>query len=344
MDPYFRSFNHNEITFSFFYAFSENFILPISHDEVVYGKGSLIQKMPGDTDMKFLGDKAFMGYMMAHPGKKMLFMGCEFAQFKEWDYRTGLDWFLLDQFESHRNFHGFVKNLNKFYLDNAPFWSEDYSWKGFNWISSDDYQQSIIIFRRIDAEGKEIIVVCNFVPVDRTDYRFGVPFKGTYTEVFNTSSSDGSPYANSPVKSEDIPMHGFEQSISISIPAMSVMYFKVRKNPAPRPAKVQAVIEHDKPSRRAKDSERLRVSEQEPKAKNAPALQKPEQKGSRAEKTKQANTAVKPSEKSGTKSKAKPETKSDKKLGETKSRASASQAKRAGASESKKNAQRKSGT
>ncbi|HIT58508.1 MAG TPA: 1,4-alpha-glucan branching protein GlgB [Candidatus Faeciplasma pullistercoris] len=344
MDPYFRSFNHNEITFSFFYAFSENFILPISHDEVVYGKGSLIQKMPGDTDMKFLGDKAFMGYMMAHPGKKMLFMGCEFAQFKEWDYRTGLDWFLLDQFESHRNFHGFVKNLNKFYLDNAPFWSEDYSWKGFNWISSDDYQQSIIIFRRIDAEGKEIIVVCNFVPVDRTDYRFGVPFKGTYTEVFNTSSSDGSPYANSPVKSEDIPMHGFEQSISISIPAMSVMYFKVRKNPAPRPAKVQAVIEHDKPSRRAKDSERLRVSEQEPKAKNATALQKPEQKGSRAEKTKQANTAVKPSEKSGTKSKAKPETKSDKKLGETKSRASASQAKRAGASESKKNAQRKSGT
>lgn len=237
MDPYFRSYNHNQLTFSFFYAFSENFILPISHDEVVHGKKSLIDKMPGDIDMKFLGDKAFLSYMMAHPGKKMLFMGCEFAQFKEWDYKSGLEWFMVDEFENHRNFQTFVKNLNKFYLDNPPMWTEDYSWDGFKWISADDYKQSIIVFRRIDDSGKEVIAVCNFVPVERKGYRFGVPYKGTYTEVFNSSSKDGSPYANQPVKSENEPMHGFDQSIAIDIPAMSVMYFKVRKNPAPKKAK-----------------------------------------------------------------------------------------------------------
>ena len=237
MDPYFRSYNHNQLTFSFFYAFSENFILPISHDEVVHGKKSLIGKMPGDIDMKFLGDKAFLSYMMAHPGKKMLFMGCEFAQFKEWDYKSGLEWFMVDEFENHRNFQTFVKNLNKFYLDNPPMWTEDYSWDGFKWISADDYKQSIIVFRRIDDSGKEVIAVCNFVPVERKGYRFGVPYKGTYTEVFNSSSKDGSPYANQPVKSENEPMHGFDQSIAIDIPAMSVMYFKVRKNPAPKKAK-----------------------------------------------------------------------------------------------------------
>ena len=237
MDPYFRSYNHNQLTFSFFYAFSENFILPISHDEVVHGKKSLIDKMPGDIYMKFLGDKAFLSYMMAHPGKKMLFMGCEFAQFKEWDYKSGLEWFMVDEFENHRNFQTFVKNLNKFYLDNPPMWTEDYSWDGFKWISADDYKQSIIVFRRIDDSGKEVIAVCNFVPVERKGYRFGVPYKGTYTEVFNSSSKDGSPYANQPVKSENEPMHGFDQSIAIDIPAMSVMYFKVRKNPAPKKAK-----------------------------------------------------------------------------------------------------------
>ena len=196
MDPYFRSYNHNQLTFSFFYAFSENFILPISHDEVVHGKKSLIDKMPGDIDMKFLGDKAFLSYMMAHPGKKMLFMGCEFAQFKEWDYKSGLEWFMVDEFENHRNFQTFVKNLNKFYLDNPPMWTEDYSWDGFKWISADDYKQSIIVFRRVDDSGKEVIAVCNFVPVERKGYRFGVPYKGTYTEVFNSSSNDGSSYAN----------------------------------------------------------------------------------------------------------------------------------------------------
>lgn len=232
LDPYFRSYNHNQLTFSFMYAFSENFILPISHDEVVHGKGSLVNKMSGrNVEEKMRNDKAFMGYMMAHPGKKMMFMGSEFAQFREWDYESGLEWFMIEDFPAHREYQNFVKNLNHFYVDNPPMWNDDYSWDGFKWISADDYTQSIIVFRRIDRKGNEIIVVCNFAPVDREDYRFGVPYRGTYTEVFNSSSQDGSPYANAPVKSDNkIGSHGMPQSISINIPGLSTMYFKVKKS------------------------------------------------------------------------------------------------------------------
>ncbi len=235
LDPIYRSHHHNQLTFSLMYAFSENFILPISHDEVVHGKGSLVNKMPGDADMKMRGAKAFLAYMMAHPGKKLLFMGSEFAQFREWDYENGLEWFMLDQFESHRNFQTYSKNLNGFYLANSPMWDDDCSWEGFKWISADDYSQSIITFRRIDRKGNEIIVACNFAPVDRYDYRFGVPYAGKYTEVFNSSSADGSPYANEPVSADKIPMHGCDQSISVKIPGLSVMYFKVRKAPGRKP-------------------------------------------------------------------------------------------------------------
>ncbi len=229
LDPIHRAFHHNALTFSFFYAFSENFVLPISHDEVVHGKGSLINKMFGDTDQKFAQARAFLGFMTAHPGKKLLFMGSEFAQFREWDYENGLEWFMIKEYENHRNFHNFVKNLNKFYLENSPFWSVDFSWEGFSWISNDDYTQSIIVFRRIDDKGKEIIVVCNFVPVSRTGYSFGVPFKGKYTEVFNTTSEDGSPYVNKPKQAKAVPMHGYDYSITVDIPAYSTMYFKVEK-------------------------------------------------------------------------------------------------------------------
>ncbi len=229
LDPYFRKFNHDKLTFSFFYAFSENFILPISHDEVVHGKHSLVDKMPGEAESKLANDRAFLGYMMAHPGKKLLFMGSEFAQFREWDYSNGLEWFMPEKFEAHRDFQDYVRNLNKFYLDNPPMWQEDYSWKGFTWIAADDNEQSVIVFRRIDKQGKEILVVCNFVPVERKGYRFGVPYRGTYTEVLNSASKDGSPYLNGAVKSENIPSHGLDQSIAVDIPPMSVMYFKVRK-------------------------------------------------------------------------------------------------------------------
>ena len=230
LDPLFRKNNHDCLTFSFFYAFSENFVLPISHDEVVHGKCSMINKMSGDYDMKFASLKAFYAYMMAHPGKKLLFMGQEFAQFIEWDYKKELDWLLLD-YDAHKDMQNYVKELNKFYLKNSPLWQIDCSWEGFKWISNDDNSQSIISFLRIDKSGKEILCVCNFVPVSRQDYRIGVPAKGNYKPVF---CSDDAKYGGATeqipeVMSEDIPMHGLENSISIDIPAMSVTYYKISK-------------------------------------------------------------------------------------------------------------------
>ncbi|MGN1113529.1 MAG: 1,4-alpha-glucan branching protein GlgB [Oscillospiraceae bacterium] len=231
MDPIHRAFHHDMLTFSFFYAFSENFILPISHDEVVHGKASLINKMFGQPDQKFEQARMFMAYMMAHPGKKLLFMGSEFAQFREWDFENPLEWFMIDEYENHRNFQKYIRNLNHFYLDHPQFWENDFSWEGFSWISNDDYKQSIIVFRRFDRQGNELIIVCNFVPVGRTSYCFGVPYKGEYTEVFNSTSPDGTGVLNGKVKSKAVPMHGFENSINIDIPAFSTMYFTVKKAP-----------------------------------------------------------------------------------------------------------------
>ncbi len=228
LDPIFRKHHHDLLTFSFFYAFSENFVLPISHDEVVHRKCSLIEKMPGEYEDKFNSLRAFFAYMMAHPGKKLMFMGQEFAQFIEWDYKKELDWFLLD-YDKHKKMQKFVKELNKFYLGNSPLWEVDFSWEGFNWISNDDYDQSIISFKRIDKDGNELICVCNFVPVDRTDYRIGVERKGSYKAVFSTDLAKfgGKTDKLKSYKSEEIGMHGFENSIAVDIPALSVTYYKV---------------------------------------------------------------------------------------------------------------------
>ena len=227
LDPIYRSFNHDKLTFSFFYAFSENYILPISHDEVVYGKCSMINKMPGEYDQKFASYRAFLAYMMAHPGKKLLFMGQEFGQMKEWDYKSQLDWGLME-FDSHRNLLKFSEKLNKFYMENSPLWQNDDSWSGFSWISNDDYKQSVIAFRRIDDDGEELITVCNFVPVERRDYRIGVPHSGRYKVVFNTDSPDfgGSGITEKSFKSDSVPMHGFDDSISMTLAPLSVIYLK----------------------------------------------------------------------------------------------------------------------
>lgn len=228
LDGFFRKYNHDCITFSMFYAFSENFVLPISHDEVVHGKKSLIDKMPGSYDEKFAGVRAFLGYMMAHPGKKLMFMGQEFGQFIEWNYEKGLDWLLLD-YPKHRALQNYFKKINEFYKANPAFWQIDYSWEGFSWISSDDKDNSVIAFRRIDEKGKEIIVVCNFTNVERCDYRIGIPKKGAYKIVFN---SDGVEFGGEgkgnkgKLKTESINMHGFEQSISLDLPPMSAIYIK----------------------------------------------------------------------------------------------------------------------
>ena len=228
LDGFFRKYNHDCITFSLFYAFSENFVLPISHDEVVHGKKSLIDKMPGSYDEKFAGVRAFLGYMMAHPGKKLMFMGQEFGQFIEWNYEKGLDWLLLD-YPKHRALQNYFKKINEFYKANPAFWQIDYSWEGFSWISSDDKDNSVIAFRRIDEKGKEIIVVCNFTNVERCDYRIGIPKKGAYKIVFNSDDVEfgGEGKGNKgKLKTESINMHGFEQSISLDLPPMSAIYIK----------------------------------------------------------------------------------------------------------------------
>ena len=227
LDPLFRKGNHDCLTFSFFYAFSENFILPISHDEVVHGKCSMINKMPGEYEQKFASLRTFYAYMMAHPGKKLLFMGQEFGQFIEWDYAKQLDWLLMD-YDAHRNMLKFTEDLNKFYLDNSPLWQVDYSWEGFEWISNDDNSQSIIAFRRKNKAGDELIVVCNFVPVDRTDYRIGVPISGSYRRIFTTDDvkyGGSTEPRKSGYKAEKKPMHGYDYSVSLEIPALSVSFY-----------------------------------------------------------------------------------------------------------------------
>ncbi len=227
LDPYFRKDNHDCLTFSFFYAFSENFVLPLSHDEVVHGKCSMISKMPGEYEDKFSSLKAFYSYIMAHPGKKLLFMGQEFGQFIEWNYKQQLDWLLLD-YDAHRQMQEFTAALNKFYLNNSPLWEIDYSWEGFKWISNDDNTQSVIAFRRINKEGNELIAVCNFVPVERKDYKIGVSKPGSYKLVFSSDDikfGGKTELKRAGVKAKKESMHGCDYSISITLPPLSVSFY-----------------------------------------------------------------------------------------------------------------------
>ena len=239
-DPLFRAGNHNKVTFSFFYAFSENFVLPISHDEVVHGKGSLINKMPGEYQDKFANLRTFYGYMMAHPGKKLLFMGQEFAQFSEWNETKGLDWMLLE-YDSHRQMEAYVRDLNHFYTEHPELWEVDYSWEGFQWIVPDDNQQSVIAFLRRDAKGKMIMVVCNFNPIQRVDYQMGVPNPGTYKELLNSDDVKygGGGVHNPAKRTRKKPMHGFDQSIQLTLPPLSTVYLAVPETKA-QPKKTAA--------------------------------------------------------------------------------------------------------
>lgn len=223
-----RKYNHDLITFSFFYAFSENFVLPISHDEVVHGKCSLINKMPGNYNEKFAGVRAFLGYMYAHPGKKLLFMGSEFGQFIEWDYKKGLDWLLLD-YEMHLLLQDYTKELNKFYKSNSPLWEIDYSWEGFNWIVNDDIDNSVIAFTRTDKNDEKLVAVCNFTPVLRKNYKIGVPDAESYELVFNSDKKKYGGTGERVKKTYTLSegeMHGFENIIELTLPPMSTMYLK----------------------------------------------------------------------------------------------------------------------
>lgn len=225
-DSYFRKSIHNKLTFSMFYAFSENFILPISHDEVVHGKCSLLNKMFGEYYDKFKLMRAYLSYMIAHPGKKLTFMGTEFAQFKEWDYQAGIDFCLLE-YDTHRNMHNFVKALNHFYLQNPELYAEDFSWKGFDWLVPDDNKQNILVFRRMDKSGNEMIYAVNFSPNAHDNYEIGVDSK-EYVEVFNTDSVEfgGSGLNNTKLKAVEENFKGKKYKLTIKIPALSGVFLK----------------------------------------------------------------------------------------------------------------------
>ncbi|MDR1156909.1 MAG: 1,4-alpha-glucan branching protein GlgB [Oscillospiraceae bacterium] len=188
-DPVFRQYIHNNLTFSLMYAFSENYILPVSHDEVVHGKCSLLQKMPGYYDDKFAGVRAFLAYMMTHPGKKLHFMGSELGQFIEWNFAHSLDWHLLE-YDAHKKLHTYVKALNHFYLACPALWERDCTQAGFDWLNHGDYQGNTLAYRRLDASGGELVAAFNFSPMLKEGYRLGVPAPGRYREILNSDDAD----------------------------------------------------------------------------------------------------------------------------------------------------------
>lgn len=229
LDPVHRQYHHNLVTFSFMYAFSENFVLPLSHDEVVHGKRSLLDKMPGDYWQKFANLRAFYAYMMSHPGKKLLFMGGEFGQFIEWKYDDSLDWHLLE-YDMHQKLHNYVRDLNRFYLENPAMWENDKDWHGFSWIDCQDSQHSVIVFKRQGKKpGDFMIAILNFTPVVRHGYRVGVPEAGHYIEVLNSDNSiyGGSGQGNSgKLVPEAVGWHGYEQSLDLTLPPLAAVYLK----------------------------------------------------------------------------------------------------------------------
>ena len=226
MDPFFRQHHHRDVTFSMVYAFSENFVLPVSHDEVVHMKGSLRGKMPGDKWQQLAGVRGFYAYMLCHPGKVLTFMGTELAQWHEWDFRKGLDWYLLEEEEDCRRTHACIRALNRFYKSHRALWENDRNWEGFQWLVADDNCNNVLVFRRIARDGRSLIAVINFSPVALEGYRFGVPPKARYEEVFNTDDAQwgGSGVTNpEPVVTEAIRSHQEEQSIAVRVPPLGAV-------------------------------------------------------------------------------------------------------------------------
>ena len=234
LDPVYRRYHHDKMTFGMIYQYSENFVLPLSHDEVVHGKCSLLGKMPGDAWQKFANLRAYYGYMWGYPGKKLLFMGNEFAQGREWNYEESLDWFLLDENHGgpwHKGVLQLVKDLNGVYQNNAPLFELDGEPEGFDWLVVDDAENSVFAFERKSSNGERIIVISNFTPVPREGYRIGVNVAGEYEEILNTDSMyyQGSNVGNfGLVESEEIASHGRDSSISVTIPPLATIYLKYK--------------------------------------------------------------------------------------------------------------------
>jgi 1,4-alpha-glucan branching enzyme len=228
-DPVYRKYGHNQLTFSILYAFTENFMLSLSHDEVVHGKGSLMDKMPGDDWQKFANMRLLLGYMYTHPGKKLLFMGAEIGQRSEWDHEKSLDWHLL-QYPSHRSLQTWMKHLNILYRGEPALYELDFVSEGFEWGDISDWEQSVVsFFRKGRSPDDTLLVVCNFTPVPRHNYRVGVPSSGRWREVLNSDSKEygGSGQGNfGGVGSTPVPMHGKYHSLTITLPPLGVVMFK----------------------------------------------------------------------------------------------------------------------
>ena len=233
-DPVHRKFHHGHLTFSLLYAFSENFVLPLSHDEVVHGKRSLLDKMPGDMWQKCANLRVLLGFLYGHPGKKLLFMGGEFGQGREWNFAESLDWHLLD-FEPHRGLRRFVTDLNRIYRAEPSLYEVDFDYRGFEWIDFHDTENSVVSFLRKGKDPRDFtVVVCNFTPVPRPGYRIGVPVPGFYREILNSDSTFywGSDMGNGGgVLAEEVPFQLRPWSIPLTLPPLSVLFFKPESGP-----------------------------------------------------------------------------------------------------------------
>jgi 1,4-alpha-glucan branching enzyme len=228
MNPFFRHNNHDKLTFSFFYAFAERFILPISHDEVVHGKKSLLDKFFGEYNEKFSTFRVFYSYMIAHPGKKMLFMGSELGQFSEWNYEKSIEWFMT-AFEKHSAIQRFVSEINHFYQKTPELWEIDFSWQGFEWIVSDDNEQNIIVFKRMRKNKASLICAFNFSPIIRRNYRIGVDSFGEYEIAFTTNeerfgSEKHEMYGK--IAAEKTESHGKPFSVVLTLPSYSATFLR----------------------------------------------------------------------------------------------------------------------
>ncbi|MDM0946088.1 1,4-alpha-glucan branching protein GlgB [Clostridium perfringens] len=233
LDPIYRKYHHNKMNFSMMYNYSEKFILPISHDEVVHGKKSLINKMWGDDWKKYAGLRLYASFMMGHPGKKLMFMGCEFGQFVEWREWEELQWNVIEEFDIHKKTQEYFKALNHFYLENSSLWSLDYEEEGFKWIDADNSEESVLSFIRIGKNKKEkLIFICNFTPEVYYDFKVGVPELGEYVEVFNSDSLEfggaGNIMGDSILKAKEKSFKDFDYSISVKVPPLGTLVLKVK--------------------------------------------------------------------------------------------------------------------
>ena len=228
-DPFFRQYHHKDITFSLMYAFSENFVLPMSHDEVVHMKGSVVNKMPGDYQNQLRCLRGFYAYLLGHPGKKLMFMGAEIGQWHEWNDAAPLDWYLLGDNEINRQTHAFFRAANAFYKKESPLWEIDFDWQGFEWLVADDNQNNVVVFLRKDKAGRDLLCAVNFCPNACADYRVGVPAHRRYVPVFNTDAPEfgGSGFGDAKaVPVEKIPSHGREHSVAIRIPPFGGVFYR----------------------------------------------------------------------------------------------------------------------